>query len=121
MTSSKGPGKPPFVTIGRITSAHGLKGEVRIDPDTDFPDRYARGASVWLGDKPLTVQASRWDLKALLVKFEGIDDRDAAEGLIGSPLSAEARPDLADNSFYQHDIIGMTSVDAAGVELGRVT
>ena len=94
---------------------------MRVDPDTDFPDRFARGARVWVNEKPHEVQVARWALKALLLKLTGVDDRGAAEALKGTTLTAEARPDLGENAYYQHDIVGMTAYDREGVELGRVT
>ena len=80
------------VVIGRIGKAHGIKGEVSVEPRTDEPDRRFADGTVLVtrtpsGGEPhgagrptsLTVLRSRWHQSRLLVTFEGVSDRTAAE------------------------------------------
>ena len=109
------------VTIGQITSIHGIKGELRVMPLTDFPERFDAGAEVWLDGSPRRVRRSRQQGKELIVSLDGVDTRDAAEALRGKELMAPSPTRLDEGVFYQHDIIGLRAVTPDGQALGRVS
>jgi 16S rRNA processing protein RimM len=108
------------VTVGRISSIHGIKGELRVMPLTDFPQRFDAGAQVWLDGKPLRVRRRRWQGKEIIVSLEGIDDRDTAEAARGKELLVPSPTELPEDVFYQHDIIGLRAVTLDGEVLGRI-
>jgi 16S rRNA processing protein RimM len=112
------------VVVGRVGRPHGLRGDVTIAVSTDDPDgRFATGAVFGSDRGRLTVVARRRAGGLLLLRFEGVDDRDAAEALRGTLLtvSAETLPDTDDpDEFYDHQLIGLAVRDAAGRELGEV-
>jgi 16S rRNA processing protein RimM len=110
------------VTVGRVLSPHGIRGEVKVHPLSDFPERFQAGAQVWLKGAPVRIERSRWQGRIVVLKFEGIDDRDAVETIRDAELLIpEAAPLNEENVFYQHDILGMTVRDLEGRELGKVT
>lgn len=116
-------GPPPDLRIGRVLKAHGLKGALRIESLTDFPDRFAPGREVQVGGRPLTVRGSEEQRGSMLVSFYGIDDRDKAEPLAGEyitvPLS-DARPLPADQ-YYHFQLVGLRVIDTRRErEVGRV-
>ncbi len=120
---SESPGEPDpktAVTVGRVLAPHGLRGEVKVESLTDFPERFAPGNRLWLRGHPATVEASRWQGRTLLLKLDGVDDRETAEGLRGADLQAPAPTALEEGRYYQHEIIGLTVRDSHGAELGRV-
>lgn len=115
------------VVVGRIGRPHGLRGDVTIEVRTDDPDaRFAPG-SVLLTDPaavgPLTVASTGRSGQISLVRFDGIDDRDAAEALRGTLLQIETDelPDIPNDEYYDHQLIGLIAVDPRGTELGRVS
>jgi 16S rRNA processing protein RimM len=108
------------VAIGRISSIHGIKGELRVMPLTDFPERFNPGAEVWLDGKPLQVLRRRWQGKEMIVALEGIETRDQAEAVRGKELMAPSPKPLDEGVFYQHDIVGLRAVTREGEVLGRV-
>ena len=108
------------VTIGRITSIHGIKGELRVMPLTDFPERFAAGAEVWLDGAPVRVRRGRQHGREMIVALEGIETRDAAEALRGKELLAPSPLELDEGVFYQHDIIGLRAETPEGEALGLV-
>ena len=115
------------VVVGRIGRPHGLRGEVTVHVATDDPDeRFAAGAV--LGTEPavlgpLTVAGMRRSGPVLVLSFDGVVDRDAAEALRGTALTLDSRalpvPDDPDE-FYDHQLIGLSVVNKAGTELGTV-
>jgi 16S rRNA processing protein RimM len=109
--------------IGLIRSAHGVKGALRVELLTDFPDRFAPGREVDVSGRRLRVARSTEQPDGLLVTFDGIDDRNAAEQLIGAyctvPLD-EARALPADR-YYHFQLVGLRVFDTRGArELGQV-
>ena len=80
-----------YVNVGKIVNTHGIKGEVRVISDTDFPEeRYQPGAElVWLGNDEserftLTVASHRQHKQFDLVKFESYPTINEAESLFFS-------------------------------------
>ena len=113
----------PDLRIGRVLKAHGVKGAVRVELLTDFPDRFTPGREVMVAGRRLRVARSDEQVGSVLVAFEGVDDRTAAEQLAGAyvtvPLS-EARALPADQ-YYHFQLVGLTVIDTrGGRELGRV-
>jgi 16S rRNA processing protein RimM len=115
--------KPERLVVGRIAKAHGIRGEVAIDVVSDEPSRFAAGARVHAGERMLTVSASRPHQGRLLVLFDEVPDRSAAEMLAGAELtipSEEARALEDEWSFYPHQLEGLTVTDEEGHELGTM-
>ncbi len=113
------------LVVGRIGRAHGVKGEVSVEVRTDDPDRrYAPGSALATEPDrgPLTVLGVREHHGRLLVRFDGIDDRTAAETLRGTLLvvdSAEAG-ETEDGEWWDHDLVGLVAVTPDGTKLGAV-
>lgn len=121
-----------WIEIGRIVAPQGVRGEVRIYPSSDFPERFLEPGPRWIKSphKPqpqpvVLVRGRSLDGKGLyVVKLEGIDDRTQAETLRGCALLVPAaeRPDLEEGEFYAADLMGLRVIlQATGAEIGLVT
>jgi 16S rRNA processing protein RimM len=109
--------------IGLVRSAHGVKGALRVELLTDFPDRFAPGREVAVAGRRLRVARSAEQPDGLLVSFDGIDDRNAAELLVGAyctvPLE-DARALPADQ-YYHFQLVGLRVFDVrSDRQLGEV-
>jgi len=104
-----------------VLGAKGLAGSVRIEALTDHPERLAEGESIWIEDEatPRSILEAGWGGRVPFIRLEGISDREAAEGLVGRYLEAPASP-LPPDTYYWHQLIGLTAVDEAGSDLGQV-
>lgn len=118
---------PGDVTIGRIGPARGVRGEVFVEPWTDDPDaRFAAGAVLRTEPAergPLMVAASSSAGGKLVVHFDGVHDRAAAQELRGLRLviAATERAPLDDpNEFYASDLVGIAASTVDGTQLGPV-
>lgn len=115
-----------LITIGQVINTQGNKGEVRVWPLTDYPDRFSPGSRFLLSGKgpaeQVTVEQARPQKNYLVVKFREIDDMNAAEGLKNRYLqiTRDLLPPLPANRFYIFEIIGMQVYLADGRELGSV-
>ena len=115
------------IAVGQVVRAHGIRGEVLVAVRTDEPGaRFAPGAVLPTEPPergPLTVAAARWHSGRLIVAFEGVGDRTAAEGLRGTLLILDSAQitSLSDpDEFYDHELIGLGVVTAAGDPVGVV-
>ena len=112
------------VTVGRVSRAHGVRGDVIIDVRTDEPERrFTPGTRFPHPGGVLVVQDVRWHSARLLVRFEGVDDRDGAERLRGIELalqvSADELPEGTDE-YYDHQLRGLLAVTTDGTRIGTV-
>ncbi len=106
-----------WLTIGKIVAAQGLQGQIRVNPSTDFPERFTKAGKRWIstmkGSPPKVIELISGRLipgKSLyVVKLAGINNRDQAESLIGKSLLVPTgnRPKLAPNEFHFLDLIGL--------------
>jgi 16S rRNA processing protein RimM len=114
------------VTVGQVTAPHGVRGEVRVRPDTDFPERLASLRDVVLIDgdrvRSAAVVACRPHGAVLLMRFDGVDDLEAAERLRGVAIAVPrgAAMPLAPDTYYIHEILGMQVRTEDGRLLGVV-
>ena len=104
--------------IGRISRAHGLRGEVVVDPITDQRGRFVAGASYDTVRGPVVVAACRPFQHRLLIFFEGCTTREQAEALHGLVLSAEELVDREE--LFVHKLIGCRLIDQHHVDHGVV-
>ncbi|WP_322919616.1 ribosome maturation factor RimM [Nocardioides renjunii] len=120
------------VVVGRIGKPHGIRGEVTLDVRTDEPDRRFAPGTTLRAEAPagadrrpssLTVARARWHQTTLLVTFEELADRNAAEAVRGTVLHATIGPDETPedpDEFYDHQLVGLDVVDLDGTHLGTV-
>jgi 16S rRNA processing protein RimM len=115
------------VTVGRIGRPHGIRGDVVVGVRTDEPElRFARGSRLDtdpVGVGPLMVAASKWHSGELLVRFEGVSDRDAAAELRGTWLtvdSATLAPPADPDEFRDADLVGLAVRTVDGAHVGTV-
>ncbi|MBW1601268.1 ribosome maturation factor RimM [Streptomyces sp. JJ66] len=116
------------LVVARIGRAHGIKGEVTVEVRTDEPElRLAPGAVLATEPAhagPLTIEHGRVHSGRLLLRFEGVADRSAAEALRNTLLVAEVDPDERPEDpeeFYDHQLIDLDVVTRDGTHVGRVS
>jgi 16S rRNA processing protein RimM len=115
------------VTVGRIGRPHGLRGDVVVGVRTDEPElRFVKGSRLDTDPAdlgPLTVAGTKWHSGELLVRFEGISDRDAAAELRGTWLlvdSATIAPPADPDEFRDADLVGLSVRTVDGTQVGTV-
>ncbi|MBX8784442.1 ribosome maturation factor RimM [Ochrobactrum sp. GRS2] len=113
------------VQLAVIGAAHGIKGEVRVKTYTGDPmDLGSYGLLYDASGKSYEVLSIRPSKTVVVVRFAGVEDRNAAEALNGKELyvdHAQLPQDLDEDEFYYTDLIGLTVRDSAGVSYGKVS
>lgn len=101
------PDPPERVVIGRVVKPHGIRGEVAVEVLSDVPGRLDPGVEVVLAGRPVTIATSRPHQGRMLVRFEHVPDRTAAELLRGATIEAEPI-DLDDTeTYFVHELVGL--------------
>lgn len=116
-----------MAVVGRIARAHGIRGQVIVNLDTDFPvERFRAGGELFVerggGVEVLRIASVRFQHERPVIGIEGIDTVNDAEALAGLELRvpADRLMDLPAGSFYQHDLVGCHVETAGGEPIGDV-
>jgi 16S rRNA processing protein RimM len=117
-----------LLLIGRVARAHGNRGQVIVNPETDFAEERFRVGRVVLVGPPVRpvgrrITAVRFHQGRPVVAFEGVESMNDAEALAGADLWLPAAeiPPLPSGTYYRHDLVGCAVRDASGGVVGLVT
>lgn len=115
------------VVIGKIVNTFGIRGELKVVPDTDFiEERFAPGSELFLcseeGEKTVRVVSARVHKGLLILLLEGVTNINQVEKYKGAELAVDrdALAPLAEGEYYFFQLKGLKAVDKAGNELGTV-
>ena len=117
------------VVVGRVAKAHGIRGELAVDVRTDLPEeRFREGAALISrrrdgSTRELTVAAARPHSGRLLVTFDQVASREAAEDLRGALLladTADLPPTDDPDEFYDHQLEGLRAELPDGTLVGKI-
>ncbi len=114
--------------IGKITKAHGIKGEVKVLSFSGQPENFAHYKQFTLVSEdgklspPYTVARARVTSKEVIISLQRVNDRNSAEGLCGYGVlvSKDALPKLSGDDYYLHELEGLQVVTENGQALGRI-
>jgi 16S rRNA processing protein RimM len=117
-----------LLLVGRVARSHGNKGQVIVNPETDFAERrFQEGRTLLVGPEadpvPRQIRSVRFHQGRPIVALDGIETMNDAEALAGADLwvpAADVEP-LPENTFYRHDLVGCEVRDTQGRVVGRVT
>ena len=111
-----------YRAVGRVQRPWGLRGELKVRPFTDFPQRFEPGARVFLAGEPRVVAASHWRSGSVYVRFDSVSNVTDAEALRGELLEVpeEERPAFTDGEYYIDEIEGCSVNTESGERLGTV-
>jgi len=123
MTQSSQSAAKNNIVIGKIGAPHGVHGELKVVPITDYPERFKGMKKVFVDGDAMDIKSVRYQNDRILMTFSGYDSREKAATLTGRILSVE-RTDavpLEEDEYYTFDILGLTVETEDGKILGNVT
>ncbi|MEV6199433.1 ribosome maturation factor RimM [Streptomyces sp. NPDC051771] len=116
------------LVVARIGRAHGIRGDVTVEVRTDEPELRLAPGAVLLTDPasagPLTIESGKVHSGRLLLRFEGVRDRNGAEALRNTLLIAEVDPaelPEEEDEYYDHQLVDLDVVLADGTLIGAIT
>jgi len=113
-----------YLRIGVITTAHGVKGEVKVFPTTDDVKRFKKLKSLYLSHKDITkelkVESVKFFKQFVILKLEGIDDMDKAMGYRNADLLVSRKDAVKceKDEYFIVDLIGLKVIDEEGGYIG---
>ncbi|GAC1403767.1 MAG: ribosome maturation factor RimM [Chloroflexota bacterium] len=114
-----------WILVGRLVGAFGIRGEVKTEPQTDFPERFAVEERICLGrdHRPFDIDSSRPHGKQIVLKLRGIDAPEAVKLWVDCDVTVPgARAfSLPTGHYYYGDLIGIEVSSEDGQRLGHVT
>jgi len=112
-----------FIVVGQAIAPWGVRGEIKVEVMTDFPDRFSPQEEVYINGRPMTIERCRWHKGKVILKLATIDSVEAAEELRGRflevPLS-KLRP-LPEDHYYRFQLIGLDVLTTEGETLGQIS
>jgi 16S rRNA processing protein RimM len=117
----RGRGIKHLVRIGRVGRPHGIGGGFSVSDPTERIELLDPGRSVWLGERGTVVSSRKGTPQHPLLEVEGVDDREAARALAGTPILAprDVLGELRPGEYLVSDLIGLEVVDGEK-PVGRV-
>ena len=116
-----------LVVMGRIVAPYGVMGWLKVDPDTEEFDTLLEYKTWWVGKdadwRELKLESARIHNDVLLVKLQGIDERDGAFACKGKLVAVprELLPPTEEDEYYWADLIGLSVKNQQGVDFGKIT
>ena len=104
-----------LVPVGRVGKAHGLDGSFFVDGPSRAADRFAKGATLWVGGEPARVETSKQARGRPVIRL----DRKVERGSMLLVPRAELPP-AGEGAYYVFELVGLTVQEEGGGELGRV-
>ncbi len=106
--------------VGEVVKPQGIKGEVKVIPLTDDPNQVATMDTVIIDGRETKILSSRVEKSMVIVRFEGVNDRNSAEELRGKKLAItrDMAEELPEGQYYIVDLIGCKVVTNGKEELG---
>jgi 16S rRNA processing protein RimM len=116
--------EPRYLAVGRVQRPHGVRGELRMEILTDFPEQLSRLRTLYLGEhqQPHPLEGVRLHHNIALIKLSGIDDRSEADemrGLLVYVAIEDAVP-LEEHEYYEYALEGLEVVTDEGEHLGEI-
>ncbi len=107
------------VVVGEVVGVFGIRGALKVEPQTDFPERFAPGAVLFMDGVSRKIISTAWHLGQARIRFEGIETPEDGRRYVKAMLTLpeEERPALKSDTFLTRDLIGLALVDHATGEL----
>ena len=112
-----------YVTIGQILAPWGIKGKLKVEVVTDFPQRFTPGSKIYINQQPMTIDSTEWHKGKAIIKLSTIDSIEDAQRLRGQPIEihhSQLQP-LPEGQYYHFQLIGLEVYTTQGELLGNIT
>ena len=112
-----------FIAIGKILAPWGIKGKLKVEVATDFPQRFAPSSKVYINQQPMTIDSTEWRKGKVIIKLNTINSIEDAEKLRGQLVEihhSQLHP-LPEGQYYHFQLTGLEVWTTRGELLGNIT
>ena len=117
------PSELEFITIGQILAPWGVKGKLKVEVVTDFPERFTPQARIYINRQAMTIDSTEWYKGKVIIKLNTVDSIEEAQKLRGQPIEiphSQLHP-LPEGQYYHFQLIGLEVWTTQGELLGNIT
>ncbi|HPX71246.1 MAG TPA: ribosome maturation factor RimM [Bacillota bacterium] len=111
-----------IIKIGKISAPVGIKGELRVYPYADSPERFGQIEAILLGGRRVEIETARVMKNMAVIKLRGVDDRNSAEALRGAELfiAREELWEMPEDTYFTEDLLGCKVIREDGSLCGTL-
>jgi 16S rRNA processing protein RimM len=112
-----------FITVGKILAPWGIKGKVKLEAVTDFPERFSPKSIIYIKRQPMTIDSVEWYKSKVIIKLNTIDSIEEAQQLRNEHVEIPYNQlyPLAEGQYYHFQLIGLEVLTSRGESLGYIT
>ena len=117
------PSELEFIAIGQILAPWGVKGKLKVEVVTDFPERFTPHSKIYVNRQPMTIDSAEWHKGKAIIKLSAVDSIEEAQKLRGQPIEiphSQLHP-LPEGQYYHFQLIGLEVWTTQGELLGNIT
>ena len=115
--------QPEFITIGKILAPWSTEGKLKVAVTTDFPQRFAPSAKIYINRQPVTIDSITWHKGKAIIKVNTINDIKEAAKLPGQLIEihrSQLHP-LPEGQYYHFQLVGLEVRTTQGELLGNIS
>ena len=114
--------EPEYITIGTILSPSGIKGKMKVDINTDFPERFSPSSEVYINRQPVTIESVEWHKGRVIIKVSAVNSVEDARKMQGQLVEIHRSQlyVLPKGQYYHFELIGLEARTTEGEVLGEV-
>jgi 16S rRNA processing protein RimM len=122
-TPAMKPSELEFIVIGQILAPWGVKGKLKVEVVTDFPERFTPYLRIYVNRQPMTIDSTEWHKGKAIIKLNTVDSVEQAQKLRGQSIEiahSQLHP-LPEGQYYHFQLIGLEVWTTQGELLGNIT
>ena len=122
-TPAMKPSELEFIAIGQILAPWGVKGKLKVEVVTDFPERFSPQATIYINRQPMAIDSTEWHRGKAIIKLNTVDSIEEAQKLRGQPVEIPHSQlySLPEGQYYHFQLIGLEVWTTQGELLGNIT
>jgi 16S rRNA processing protein RimM len=115
--------EPEYITIGTIAASRGLQGHIKVNVETDFPQRFSTSSKVYIDKQVMIIDGSSWHKGQATIKLQGVDTEEEAERLIGRTIEIHHSQlfNLEEDVYFHFQLVGLDVITTGGDTIGTIT
>jgi len=114
--------EPEYITIGTIVSPWGLQGYIKVNVETDFPQRFSASSQVFIDSQSMIIDEVTWHKGKAIIKLQGVDTEEEVDRLIGRVIEIHHSQlfSLENDEYFHFQLIGLEVITGEGVVIGKI-
>ena len=115
--------EPEYITIGTIISPWGLQGHIKVNVETDFPQRFSPSSQVYIDRKAMVINEVAWHKGKAIIKLPGVDTEEEAHNLTGHVIEIHHSQlfSLKEDEYFYFQLIDLKVCTTSGDVIGKIT